>query len=48
MRKALWWLIQVSVLTLYLSFVAGIGLFFGASWMAKFLNVAFLLIGGKL
>lgn len=48
MRKELWWLIKVSVLTLYLSFVAGIGLFFGASWMAKFLDVAYLLVGGKL
>lgn len=48
MKKALWWLIQVTGLTFYLAWIAGMGLFFGAAWMSQFLNVAYLLIGGKL
>ena len=47
MKKALWWLIQATVLTFYLAWIAGMGLFFGADWMAKLLNVAYWLIGGK-
>ena len=48
MKKALWWLIQATVLTFYLAWIAGMGLFYGATWMSKFLNVVYLLIRGQL
>lgn len=48
MKRAFFWIIQVSVLLFYGAFIAGMGLIFGASLMAKFLDTAYLLIGGKL
>lgn len=49
MKKTFWWwFAQATILTMYFAFIAGMGLVFGASLMAKFLDVAYLLIGGKL